>query len=116
MRLAKKSDFFCKAQLYLEVIESTFDLQQSLSVSDRSSDISAWQIRARYQNISFSLKALTGFCIASKSEDQYGILQLTEPGLASILASILSLELAISSYLDTLKKKHGSSHSGKYSC
>ena len=68
-------------------------------VPDRQQDVAAWLIRSRYHKASWSICTLADFATASLEEDRYGILQLTEPGLGTIVQAILSLQLVLQRHL-----------------
>ena len=74
-------------------------VQQALVMPDRKQDGAAWVIRTRLHNVSCAINALTGFATASLKEDRYGILQLTDPSLGTILQAILSLQLVLERHL-----------------
>ena len=66
---------------------------------DRKQDGAAWVIRTRLHKVSCAINALTGFATASLEEDRFGILQLTDPTLGTILQAILSLQLVLERHL-----------------
>ena len=74
-------------------------MQQALVMPDRKQDGAAWVIRTRLHNVSCAVNALTGFATASLKEDCFGILQLTDPTLGTILQAILSLQLVLERHL-----------------
>ena len=74
-------------------------MQQALVMPDRKQDVAAWVIRSRLQNVTHAVNALTGFATASLSEDRYGILQLTDPTLGTVVQAILSLQLVLERHL-----------------
>ena len=71
----------------------------ALILPDRNQDVAAWQIRSSYQQAVWAIHVLTGFAVASLTEDRYGLLQLTEPGLGAAVQSILGLLLAVQQHL-----------------
>ena len=58
---------------------------QAVVVPDRQQGAAAWQIRTRYQRVAWAVRALTGFAAASREEDRFGVLQLTEPRLGAVV-------------------------------
>ena len=55
--------------------------------------------------------AMADFCVASREEDQDGILQLVEPGLGAVLAAMLSLLQAVREHLRNASKSERRHHS-----
>eukprot|EP00884_Botryococcus_braunii_P015231 jgi/Botrbrau1/2391/Bobra.0395s0023.1 len=65
----------------------------------RSQEEAAWLVAAQYQRIAYSLRALSALTAASRREDHFGVVQLSEPSLATVLGSLTSALLVLQHYL-----------------
>lgn len=70
-----------------------------LRAVSREQDLAAWNVRSKYYRIGWCLRSLAGLAsAAARGEDRYGVVLLCDPGLADILAALLSAVAALQQY------------------
>lgn len=60
--------------------------------------LAAWHVQSRLHRTAWCLRALAALLCASFKEDRYGVVQLCEPSLPTVLAALLSARLVLQQY------------------